>query len=371
MIQASLSERDWRGIVDRLGGAAAIESSARHAGAFVRARVIGNAVDLLRLVLAYCLGPGGLRSTTAWASAIGLVDVSNVALLQRLRRCGDWLGALVGQALAAGAPSASRGRLIRVIDATAVPQAAVAARRKNGVWRIHSAFDLPAERFGCFELTDQHGGERLDRIPVEKGEIRIADRAYMQPARIAAVLAAGADVLLRAGWKSVGWLDDPAGPMAGGRFDLIGELRRHGERGLIDRPIWVRRAKQPPLGLRLVAIKKTAPAAEAARRTARRQAQKGGHQVDRDTLEAADWVILVTSLAPDVFATTDILLLYRLRWRIELAFKRLKTLIGLSRPPGADPRSARTWVLAHLLMILLLEPLIDEFEDSPHWPAAA
>jgi IS4 transposase len=244
--------------------------------------------------------------------------------------------------------------------------AQAAARRKIGLWRIHSTFDLPAERSGFFALTDQHGGERLDRIPVETGEIRIADRAYMQPERIAAVLAAGADVLLRAGWKSAGWLD-----AAGQRFDLIGELRRHGEAGLVDRPIWVRRAKQPPLGLRLVAIKKTAAAAEAARRTARRQAQKGGHQVDHDTLEAADWVILVTSLAPDAFATADILLLYRLRWRIELAFKRLKTLVGLSRPPAADPRSARTWVLAHLLMILVLEPLIDEFEDSPHWPAAA
>src|SRR5712691_2299154 len=129
MIHQALSSQDWQLIVDRLGGAAAIESSARQAKAFLRPRVIGNAVDLLRLILAYCLGPGGLRSTTAWASAIGLVDISNVALLQRLRRSGDWLAALVAQALAKGAPAASGGRLIRLIDATTVPQAAVAARQ--------------------------------------------------------------------------------------------------------------------------------------------------------------------------------------------------------------------------------------------------
>jgi hypothetical protein len=365
MIQPSLANQDWQLIVDRLGGAEAVESGARQAKAFLRARVIGNAVDLLRLILAYCLGQGGLRSTAAWASAIGLVDISNVALLQRLRRSGDWLAALVGGALASGAPAASRGRLIRLVDATAVPQAAVAARQKNGLWRIHSAFDLPAERFGFFELTDQRGGERLDRIPVENGEIRIAasgiaDRAYMQPERIAAVIAAGGEVLVRAGWKSVCWLDGD-----GELFDLIAELRNNTERGLIDRPIWVRRQHRPALRLRLVAVKKSAQAAEAARRTARRQAQQGGHQIAQDTLAAADWVILVTSLTAQAFPTADILALYRLRWRIELAFKRLKSLVGLRGPPGIDERSARPYVLAHLLMILLLEPLVDELGDSP------
>src|SRR6266567_1863522 len=345
MNHASLVSQDWQLILDRFGGAAAIESSARRAKAFLRAREIPNAVALLRLILAYCLGPGGLRSTAAWASAIGLVEISNVGLLQRLRRCGDWLAVLVGQALASGAPAASRGRLIRLVDATAVPQAGLAARQNNGLWRIHSAFDLPAEHFGFFELTDQQGGERLDRI--------------------AAVIDAGGDVLVRAGWKSAGWLDGE-----GNRFDLIAELRRNTQPGLIDRPIWVRRADAPALAVRLVAVKKSAPAAEAARRKARRQAQKGGHQIDRDTLEAADWVILVTSLTAEAFPTDDILALYRLRWRIELAFKRLKSLVGLGGPPGTDARSARPYILAHLLMILLLEPLIDEFEDSPRSAAA-
>jgi len=78
-------------------------------------------------------------------------------------------------------------------------------------------------------------------------------------------------------------------------------------------------------------------------------------------------VILVTSLAPEDFPAADILALYRLRWRIELAFKRLKSLIGLRAPPGADERSAKPYVLAHLLVILLLEPRVDELEDSPHW----
>ena len=123
--------------------------------------------------------------------------------------------------------------------------------------------------------------------------------------------------------------------------------------------------------LRLVAVKKPAQAAADARRKARRDAQREGHQLSKRTLAAADWVILVTSLTPADFTTADILALYRLRWRIELGFKRLKSLIGLKGPPGIDERSARPYVLAHLLMILLLEPLVDELEDSPRWAEAA
>jgi hypothetical protein len=79
----------------------------------------------------------------------------------------------------------------------------------------------------------------------------------------------------------------------------------------------------------------------------------------------------VTSLKPAEFATADVLALYRLRWRIELGFKRLKSLIGLKGPPGIDQRSARPHVLAHLLTILLLEPFIDELEVSPRLAEAA
>jgi Transposase DDE domain len=366
MRHESLVNEDWTNVVVRLGGAERLEVTARETKAFRRPREITNAVDLLRLVLAYCLGEWGLRSTAAWATSVGLVDISSVALLYRLRRCGDWLALLVGQALADAAPQACRGRMIRIIDATTVPKKGSSARKKNELWRIHSAFDLPQERFGHFELTDQQEGETLDRIPVIAGEIRLADRAYLQPDRMASLLEAGADVVIRAGWKSARWLDGE-----GNVFDLVAELRKAAARGLIDRPIWIKRKRGKLLAVRLVAVRKPAQAIAASRRKAHRDAQRGGHQLSKQTLDAADWVILVTSLKPKDFATADVLTLYRLRWRIELAFKRLKSLIGLKGPPGTDARSARPHVLAHLLTILLLEPLVDELEDSPRLAEAA
>jgi hypothetical protein len=366
MRHESLVNEDWTNVVARLGGAETLGITARETKAFLRPREITSAVDLLRLILAYCLGERGLRSTAAWATSVGLVDISNVALLYRLRQCGDWFAMLVGQMLADAAPRASHGRLIRIIDATTVPKKGLDARKNNKLWRIHSAFDLPQERFGHFELTDQQAGETLDRIPVIAGEIRLGDRAYLQPDRMATLLEAGADFVIRAGWKSAHWLDGE-----GDEFDLVAELRNAAARGLIDRPIWIKRKRGASIALRLVAVKKPAQAAADARRKARRDAQRGGHQLSKKTLDAADWVIMVTSLKRKDFATADVLALYRLRWRIELGFKRLKSLIGLKGPPGTDERSARPHVLAHLLTILLLEPLIDELEDSPRLAEAA
>lgn len=366
MTRESLSNRDWDAIVDRLGGVEALETSARDRRALVRARVVKSGVDLLRMILAYCLGEGGLRSTAAWATSVSLVDISNVALLYRLRQCGDWLTFLVGLAMTLGTPTAAKGRLIRIIDGTTVPKAGKAAKTGNKLWRVHAGFDLPTERFGHVELTDEKGGETLDRRAAIAGEIRIADRAFLQPDRMAAVLDAGADLIVRAGWKNARWLDAD-----GNLVDLIGAFDKAAAKGVIDRPIWIARKSAAPLALRLVAVKKPPQAADVSRRKARREAQRGQHQISKGTLAAADWVILVTSLDTETFTTTDVLDLYRLRWRVELAFKRLKSLIGLKGPPGTDERSARPYILAHLLMILLLEPLVDAFEDSPRLGYAA
>ena len=358
---SSLVNEDWGAVVERLGGPAALEAGARETGAFLRPRKIRSAVDLLRFTLAYCLSGMGLRLTAAWGAAMGLADVSNVALLGRLRTMEGWLVRLVGEALAAERPAAAHGRLIRVVDATTVPQAGAKARGRQGLWRLHGAFDLPTERFGFVELTDGGGGERFDRAPVVAGEIRIGDRAYAQPERLAAVIAGGGDVLVRAGWNNLRWLD-----AEGERLDLIAALRAGEAQGVVDRPVLVGRAgRAAPLPLRLVAFAKPPEAAERARRQARQAARKGGHQIAPQTLFAAGWVILVTSLARESFSSADIGALYRLRWRIELAFKRLKSLIGLKGPPARDQGLARAYVLAHLLTALMVEPHLGDLDASP------
>ncbi|MEJ2229117.1 MAG: hypothetical protein P8Y67_12985 [Alphaproteobacteria bacterium] len=137
MTHETLLNELWQTALARLGGAAAIEASARTQGAFARARAVQSATDLLRLILAYCLGGMGLRSTSAWAASVGLADFSNVALLKRLRNCGAWMEHLVGELLKPETQPAACDRRIRLLDGTTVPKAGKDARKNSGLWRLH------------------------------------------------------------------------------------------------------------------------------------------------------------------------------------------------------------------------------------------
>ena len=377
MSSESLVGKDWNAAVTRLGGAKRLEQEARESGAFSRSRAVACGVDLLRLTLAYCLGSMGLRSTAAWAEMIGLASLSNVAVLKRLRKMAPWLEVVCARLIAAQAGKRDRacaarkgtaGRLIRLVDATVVAKAGKPERQDGGVWRVHAVFDLDgaAERFSAFELTDEREGERLDRARVVPGEIRIADRAYLQPDRMAKVLEGGGDVLIRAPWNGARWLD-----AGGGGFDLIAALMKAKKRGVVDQPIWIKGTAKKPMALRLVAILKPVAAIEATRAKLEAEARAKGRALQTGTIVAAAWVVLITSLDKNEFATKAIGELYRLRWRIEIAFKHLKSGLGLARPPGGDPDLAKAHILCHLLMALMTEPLIAEhLGDSPRQAAA-
>jgi len=366
MNRESLSNADWLRTLDRLGGAELLEEEAREFGAFQKARKVKCAVDQLRLVLAYCWSQYGLRWAVAWAEAIGLASLSNVALLKRLRNSVEWLERLVGRLVADAGVAAAKGRPVRLVDATSVAKAGRAARNSGGRWRIHSVFDLASERFTAFELTDESEGEVIDWADVIRGEIRLGDRAYLQPDRIAKVLNRGADIVVRAGWNNARWLDSKAN-----RLDLIGLLKKSRGKGVIDRPVWIKGSAKEPLALRLVAIRKPKQARDLSIEKLKRHARDKGRNLRPETLIAAEWVILVTSLDREEYPLPAVSALYRLRWRIEIAFKHLKSGVGLVGPPAEDPGSAKAHILCTLLLALLTEPLIaDHLGDSPRQAAA-
>ena len=138
-------------------------------------------------------------------------------------------------------------------------------------------------------------------------------------------------MVVRAGWRSARWLD-----AAGSADQTAAELLARACDTRPDRPPDLARpqARAAACACAWWRCRKPAQAVEAARRKARREAQREGYQISQATLTAAEWVILVTSLACDRFCTNEVLALYRLRWRVELGFKRLKSVIGLQRAAG-------------------------------------
>lgn len=347
----------WTGIVARLGGAGALAASARQHGAFQRSRGVKSAEDLLRLMLAYAPGGRSLRVTAAEAAACGIADVSDVALLDRFARCPDWLSALCEGLLARRAPSGSEefGQSVRLIDGSRIEGPG------KTCWRLHLCWDAGRQRIADFTLTPLDRGETLDRVMMRPGEIYLADRGYPQPDALCKARDAGADVLVRLTWNSLRLLDPAMQPLDWSK--LFAQVTRTGE---VDMPVTVHkpRGRFEPLPLRLVILPKPPEIAERARKTARNIARKDQRRVDPRTLEAAGYLILITSLDATAFPSQVLAALYRVRWQIELAFKRLKSILHLDRLPAKDPNLAKAWIMAHLLLALLIEDTAAEMAES-------
>jgi len=107
----------------------------------------------------------------------------------------------------------------------------------------------------------------------------------------------------------------------------------------------------------VVAIRLPRPVAARSERRVQREARRKGGRLDPRSVEAAHFVLLFTTLPRNLLDPPAVLDLYRARWQIELTFKRLKQLLRLGRLPHQEPRAARAWILAKLVVALLLEHL--------------
>ncbi len=74
----------------------------------------------------------------------------------------------------------------------------------------------------------------------------------------------------------------------------------------------LRHQRPAPLKVRIVAMRKSAQAAEKARKDTRDH----GYTVAQDTLEATGYVLILTTLTETAADAAEILELYRLRWQI-------------------------------------------------------
>jgi hypothetical protein len=350
-------------LLKRLPAALDLEESARRTGALRRRRGVLDAMSLLRLALAYAACGLSLRGAAAWAEASALAQLSDVAVLNRLRKAAGWLGEIIGAILtarlgSAGAPGKRRWRLV---DATSL--SCPGSRRTD--WRVHVSCRLgPRPRIDQLDLSDGRGSESLSRFTCGPGDIVIGDRGYAKASDLAAITACGADFIVRIGWNAVRLRGPDGRP-----FDLMAALKRVPAGGTADLAVTIAcdRAGKKLLPARLIVRGLSASEAERNRQRARRKSRKQGKRVRPQTVRAAGYVLLLASLDAASFSAADVLALYRLRWQIELLFKRLKSLLHLDALPAKDPDLARSWIYAKLIVALLLEEMTDIFLDSPPW----
>jgi hypothetical protein len=334
------------------------QEAARETGALRRTRGFRDAAVLLRVLLIHLVEGCSLRETAVRADAGGLAKVSDVALLGRLRGCGEWFRWMVEQMsrrLSTTTHEVLGGRRVRLVDATVVCEPGAT----GSTWRIHYMIDLSSLACEQLDVTLPDEGETLTRFEVQENDVLMADRGLAHRRGIRHVVEHGGHVIVRSNMVSVPLEDDKGRPLA-----LLPKLRKLPVGQARAWPALVR-DERGTIAVHVCALKKSAEQRRKAQAKLREVASRKGRNLQPDTLEAAGYVVVLTTL-PDVSAQ-QILELYRHRWQIELAFKRLKSLLQLGHLKKTDPQGAKAWLQGKLFVATLIETLIAVGERFSPW----
>jgi len=354
---ASIGE-DW-GVVKAMLPAQ-WQAKAVELGAVRRLRGFASVEALLRVLLIHLADGCSLRETVVRARAGDLAEVSDVALLKRLRGCGPWFQ-WMAQELAAGmslpvAPAALLGgRRVRLVDGSSVCEPGAT----GSTWRLHYVLNLHTLSCEEVHVTAATAGESLTRFAIRAGDVMMADRGFANRRGLRHVVAHHADVVLRMNLISLPLHDQRGQPLS-----LLPLLRSLAIGQAADWPAWAH-DDQGVIAVRVCAYRKTVAQTLAAQQAMQREATKKRRAVRPETLEAAAYVIVLTTLSQP--SAQAIMEFYRRRWQIELAFKRLKSLLQLGHLKKFDKDGAKAWLQGKLLVACLIETLILTAERFSPW----
>ena len=359
-VTAAPTSEDWRVLTSFLPEN--WRELAARTGALRGLRKDKSPESLLRTLLIH-LGCGhSLRETVVRARQAHLADLSDVALLKRLRKSRDWLYAMCMALFQEHgvAVSSDTGRQVRAFDATVVSEPG----RTGSMWRLHYSVNLPSLGCDFFKLTSTKGrgtAESLKQFPIQAGDYILADRGYATTYGIQHVARAGGYLTVRVNTGALSFVAESDKP-----FDLLAAVESVEHIG--DFGVWpVKVPTDPPVLGRLCALRKTEEATRKARESIFKTAQRKGKTPLEETIRFARYVILFTTFPPDKFPATDVLEWYRLRWQVELVFKRFKSLAQLGHLPKFDDESAKAWLYGKLLVALLTEKIVRHARTLSPW----
>jgi hypothetical protein len=336
------------------------QEKAKHFGALRRCRKFADPKALMRTLLIHFVDGCSLRETAARASEGNLASISDVALLKRLKACGEWfrwMAAGLMKDWVTKQPSVIFGEdlCIRVIDATTVQEPG----STGSTWRIHYSIELPSLRCNEVYVTSPKVGESFKNFSVNPGDFFVADRGYAHRAAILHVVNEGGNVLVRLNLNNIPLLNED-----GSRFALLEHLRTLTGNQLGDWNVFTN-AEDTLISGRVCAIKKSKEATEKAQRKVIAESRKKGHKPQPETIEAAGYIFVFTT--DRKLTTTAVLEMYRGRWQIELVFKRLKSIMGLGHLKKSDLEGAKAWIHGKLFVAFLIEALIRAGENFSPW----
>jgi hypothetical protein len=336
------------------------EAIAKEEGALTRARGVKNPGDLMMLALFHLFLGCSLLTVSIVGKATGLGQMSDVAFMNRFSLCGGWFNRISRELMGAHMASYKKPAFLSGYKVLAADASDVREKGRSGrLWRLHYALDLFGLSTDQYRITDSHTGESLKNFDLGEGCLVLADRAYATPEGMAHCQRNGADYLLRLKKNSATLYGED-----GEEIDVAAFLEglRDGQVGEIDGIVKTRDKTRLPV--RICAARKTEGAMEATSKRMRRQESKGQRTMSPETKAFNQYTVIITSL-PKTVSASQTLETYRLRWQVEVHFKRLKSILDCGELPKRNADSVKAWLNGKLMIALLIESIISKAVSPP------
>jgi hypothetical protein len=321
--------------------------------------------NYLRTLLLH-IGCGySLRDTATRAKLAGLADISDVALLGRLKKAKDWLHSLcVALFKEQGICLSDNNNAfqVRLFDATNVKEPGPT----GSLWRIHYSVQLPTLACDFFKITPTTGkgtGESFFQYSIKGGDYIIADRGYSTASGIHHVVSKKAHVIVRVNTSSLPIWDVQQQPVV--LLEFLEPLKKTG--AVKSLKVLIPSHKGSTVQGRLCVVRKSNAAIELAHKKIKTNASKKGTVLKPETLEYAKFVIVFSTYPESRFSDLEILDWYRCRWQVELIFKRFKSIAQLGHLPKHSDDSSKAWLYGKLFVALVTNKLINYATSISPW----
>jgi hypothetical protein len=300
----------------------------------------------MRLMLFHVGTDAPLRQSVAALAAAGGPDLSPMRLHKKMQIAVPAFAEMVASMLAPRIekfPETWGGFDVYLLDGSVVASPGPSGRggRLHIVLRASTLEVVDARISGSYEC-----GETLRNFKFGEGKLVVVDRGYSSPVGIAHVRACGGHVLARLNRGTLPLFD-----AEGRRVDVLSWLRDLRGIRAESRVAYAHDGDTRVQG-RLVARRLPEPERNKARATV---AKNAGTDVDAEQLEFAEYWIAFTTVSSEALTDNQILELYRLRWQVELLFKRWKSLSHLDDLRNIRADNVVAWLHIKLFLALVSE----------------
>lgn len=329
-------------------------------GAIVRKRGVSSPADLMMLSLFHLHNGCSLLEISEIARITRLGTMSDVAFMKRFEKCGNWFKVInekmmTNQVIDYPKPKWMEGKTVVAVDASDVAEKG----RSGRIYRLHYALDIFKMSSIAHKITTNKTGESLVNFTFNPEQLVIADRAYCTIKSIEHCNRYKSKYILRIRKNSFTLRD-----AQDEKINLVEMLANLKHEEFLDLSAFATNAEGDKVEIRVCATRKSDEAIAKTQKKLRRQESRKQHDISDETKAFNEYIIVVSNLDNSILAT-EILGAYRLRWQVEIYFKRLKSILNFGELPKRRNESIVAWLNGKMMIALLIEIVIAKASFSP------